>query len=237
MAYWITHTIIADKVLEKIAFLDEKGFCIGNIAPDCNVENEDWTAFEPPREVTHFMSGKRKNMADCDSFYDLYIKNREFSSNEHFSFILGYYSHLITDVKWIEYMRDEDRVEACFERIKNKQELRERLLGLPEEYDTIKQVFGKRCFLDDVVNIEHRYILENPDNSYCNLLRRVTEFENYLDFLPDGAIARKIGIMAYEPPTYVEKAPLVFYTVEEYERFIVDTSELICGLIKERIKL
>jgi predicted acetyltransferase len=46
MATWITHLMIADGVLERISNLNKRGFCVGNIAPDCNVENEDWTAFE-----------------------------------------------------------------------------------------------------------------------------------------------------------------------------------------------
>ena len=40
MATWITHLMIADGVLERIPNLDRHGFCVGNIAPDCNVENE-----------------------------------------------------------------------------------------------------------------------------------------------------------------------------------------------------
>lgn len=35
---------------------------------DCNVENEGWTAFMPPREVTHWMHGERKKASDCDAF-------------------------------------------------------------------------------------------------------------------------------------------------------------------------
>lgn len=60
MATWVTHLMIADKVLEKISGLDRHGFCVGNIAPDCNVENEDWTSYTPSRAVTHRMSGERK---------------------------------------------------------------------------------------------------------------------------------------------------------------------------------
>lgn len=40
MATWITHLMIADGVLEHIPNLDRQGFCVGNIAPDCNVEAE-----------------------------------------------------------------------------------------------------------------------------------------------------------------------------------------------------
>lgn len=54
MATWITHLMVADSVLQKLPWLDRRGFCVGNIAPDCNVENEDWTAFTPSREITHW---------------------------------------------------------------------------------------------------------------------------------------------------------------------------------------
>ncbi len=69
MATWVTHLMIADGVLEALPRLDRRGFCVGNIAPDCNIENEDWTSFIPPREVTHFMRGKHKSFDDCEDFY------------------------------------------------------------------------------------------------------------------------------------------------------------------------
>lgn len=50
MASWVTHLMIADGVLTQFPELDRRGFCVGNIAPDCNVENADWTAFTPSRE-------------------------------------------------------------------------------------------------------------------------------------------------------------------------------------------
>lgn len=60
MATWITHLMIADALLQQFPQLHRRGFCMGSIAPDCNVENADWTAFIPPREVTHWMQGTRK---------------------------------------------------------------------------------------------------------------------------------------------------------------------------------
>ena len=69
MATWVTQLMIADSVLKHFPKLDRRGFCVGRIAPDCNVENEDWTAFTPPKEVTHCMQGQRKDAADCDAFY------------------------------------------------------------------------------------------------------------------------------------------------------------------------
>ena len=90
MATWITHLMIADRVLERVPQLDKKGFCVGNIAPDCNVENEDWTQFVPSREVTHWMSADRKIATDCERFYQEYIENRkhEIGSEQELAFLL-----------------------------------------------------------------------------------------------------------------------------------------------------
>ncbi len=234
MAYWITHTVVADKICEKLPFLDKKGFVIGNIAPDCNIENQDFTAFEPPREVTHFMNGSHKSTTDYEKFYNLYIKGKEFASAEHYSFLLGYYSHLITDVKWVEYLHDEDRVKNCYERIAKFPELYEKIKDLPAEYYTLKNTFGKRCFLDDATDHEHCYIAENPENSYNRILRKTTAFPDYLDFLPKGAITRKIPVMTYEPPAEVEEREYIFYTYEEYKRFIAEVSDFIAEAISEK---
>lgn len=74
MANWITHTILAREL-----GIDEKGFVVGNVAPDCNQENEDWSSFTPPRDVTHWMRGRRKLSADYQSFFDAHITGRQFS--------------------------------------------------------------------------------------------------------------------------------------------------------------
>ena len=91
MATWITHLMIADRVLENVSELDKHCFCVGNIAPDCNVENEDWTQFTPTREITHWMSADRKVAADCDRFYEKYIEGRrhEIGTEQELSFLLG----------------------------------------------------------------------------------------------------------------------------------------------------
>ena len=70
MAEWVSHLIVADKVLEKFPQLSRHEFCVGNIAPDCNIPNEDWTEFTPPRAVTHWMQDNRKKATDCVRFYD-----------------------------------------------------------------------------------------------------------------------------------------------------------------------
>ena len=64
MANWITHTILAERLLARGLDIDDRGFVVGNIAPDCNQENEDWSAFTPPREITHWMLGRNALFRD-----------------------------------------------------------------------------------------------------------------------------------------------------------------------------
>lgn len=92
MATWVTHLLIADNVLQEFTEIDRRGFCVGNIAPDCNIENADWTAFTPSREVTHWMRGQRKEASDCDPFCEEYILKRraEIRSGEEYGFLLGF---------------------------------------------------------------------------------------------------------------------------------------------------
>ena len=54
MASWMVHLRVADELLKQIESLDEQAFVMGNIAPDSGVPNEDWTVFQPPKDVSHF---------------------------------------------------------------------------------------------------------------------------------------------------------------------------------------
>ena len=97
MAEWVSHLIVADRVLEILPQLSRHEFCVGNIAPDCNIPNEDWTEFTPSRALTHWMQDNRKKASDCVRFYDEYIIARldAIKTKEELSFLLGYYAHLI----------------------------------------------------------------------------------------------------------------------------------------------
>lgn len=219
MAGWITHMMITDRVHARIPGLDRVGFCVGNIAPDCNVENEDWTAFTPPREVTHWMSGERKTAVDCERFWQSCIAERIFSSEEERSFFLGYYSHLITDAAFQRFIRDENRVRDMLERIAARQDMVMRMPERPWTFDSVKKAFSKRERLRDVDAIEFEYLREHPQSGYLTVLQTLTEFPDYIDYLPPGAIVRKIGVMGGLPEP-VENAGFVFFTRDEYRNFV-----------------
>lgn len=227
MANWITHMRIADEVLRRLPDLDQPGFCMGSIAPDCNVENEGWTAFTPSREVTHWMSGqsKYKTFDDCETFCDRCIQGRRFADPQERSFYLGYYAHLIVDVMWTEFTLNEQRVQAMWRRISAVPELAEKAQDAPETYESIRQLFAKPLRSADVIALENEYLYTHPQTAYLTVLQTVRSFPDYLDYLPKGAILRKIGVMGSVPERYTGTIKEIFFTREEMEQYIADTCD------------
>lgn len=233
MATWVTHLMIADRVLERYPQLDRRGFCVGNIGPDCNVENGDWTAFTPPRAVTHWMSGERKVASDCEGFCQAYILNRQDLPKEEEAFLLGYYSHLITDAAFQWFIRDEARVKAVWDRIKADRELYERAKGWPETWDSVKKLIGKEQRMGEIYNMEAEYLRDHPDSGFLTEIVPLTEFPDYIDYLPKGAIVRKIGVMGFIPQIDETRGEPITLSREEHQFFVSDTAELVCRKLGE----
>lgn len=222
MATWITHLIIADRLLTRFD-LDRRAFCVGNIAPDCNIENSDWTSFTPPREVTHFMSDRRKTFADCEDFRGKYLS--EPVEPPRRDFLLGYYSHLLTDVAFQDTLRDESRVKTAWKRV-TASELAGKAAGMPESFDSLKKLIPRERHEREFEYLEALYLAAHPDSGYLTEILPLKSFPDYLDFLPPGAIARKVKLMALPRP---EPVRLVFISADEFEKFVSDTTELVAG--------
>lgn len=233
MATWVTHLIIADNILEKIPTLCRHEFCVGNIAPDCNVENEDWTHFTPSREVTHWMSGERKTASDCDKFYEEYIEKRKhkISSIQEKSFLWGYYAHLITDAEFQRYIRDSKRIEAVWDRIENHAELSIKADGMPKNWDSVKLIINKEDRMKDIYSIENEYLEKHPQSGYLTEILGLKSFPDYIDYLPNGSIVRKINIMGYRPKKGAGKYPYIGISQDEYATFINQATKLVLEAI------
>ncbi len=229
MATWITHLMIADGVLERIPSIDRHGFCVGNIAPDCNVENEDWTYFTPPREVTHWMQGKRKKASDCDAFCNEYLLKRKdkIKSAEEYAFLLGYYSHLITDVAFQAMTRDEERVRATWIRIKADEELSAASSGMDETWDSVKRLINKNNRMREIDAIEAEYLSNHPNSGYLTEILPLKSFPDYIDYLPHGCIARKISVMGYLPEPDKSMNKFIAISKDEYADFVEATIQLV----------
>lgn len=237
MATWVSHLMIADSVLNRFPQLDRHGFCVGNIAPDCNVENADWSDFTPSREVTHWMSGERKKASDCDRFYKAYIADRQevIVSDEEYSFLLGYWSHLITDAEFQRFIRDEERVAAAWQRIMRHPVLSKRASGMAKSWGSIKMLVDKDDRRKDIHTIEAAYLERHPESGYFTEILGLKTFPRYIDYLPEGAIVRKIGVMGYIPEKETGKYPYMAMTKEEYRYFLDRTLELVIEAISGNV--
>lgn len=72
----------------------------------------------------HWMQTERKKASDCNRFFDYILSwMYEIESKEELSFLLGYYSHLITDAELKRTISDEKRVADCWKLIKAIPEL------------------------------------------------------------------------------------------------------------------
>ena len=103
MASWMVHLRIADQLMDGMPGLDMTAFVMGNIAPDSGVLNADRITYTPPKSVSHYKTRKEdETFFDTDRFVREYFTDemiRAYSCRE-FSFFLGYYVHLLTDVEW-----------------------------------------------------------------------------------------------------------------------------------------
>ena len=224
MATWVSHLIIADKILARTKGICPREFCVGNIAPDCNIENEDFTSFTPSREVTHWMQAEYKQLSDAEKFLDEYVKTKENISREETSFLLGYYTHLVTDAEFRSFTHNEQRLAASWERIISEKALYPEYLIVPQNWDGIKLLIPKRERMKDIYNIEKKYLDKNPESGYFKYIRAFKDIPDYIDYLPQGAIARKIKIMGYMPRAEKGKFLGIVITEEEYDAFLKNTA-------------
>lgn len=236
MASWVTHIMIADSVIKKLPFLCRHEFFVGNIAPDCNVENEDWTAFTPSREVTHWMQNNRKVASDCDRFLHEYIEKIEDLDDQKESFLLGYYAHLIIDAEFQRYIRDTTRVKASWDRIKQHPELKNKIAGMDETWDSVKVLINGRERMKDIFSLEKEYLDSNPESGYLTDILGLEYFPDYIEYLPEGAIVRKVKVMGYVPQKAVSLYPYIGMSQDEFYEFIGGASKLVVEAIEKYLE-
>lgn len=177
------------------------------------------------------MGGKRKIAGDCERFLHEYVEKRENMDEREESFLLGYYAHLIADAEYQRTIRDEERVKASWVRIRSFPELNRLSAGMEETFDSVKLLFGKAEREKDICRIERDYLDRHPDSGYLTDILPLTEFPDYLDYLPAGAIPRKVKVMGYMPRKEDSRYPFVWMTEAEYRSYV----ERATGLAAEAI--
>ncbi len=223
MASWMIHLRVADRLLEQLPKLlrreiAEKEFIVGNIAPDSGIPVDDWNTFIPSGEESHF-----KNRLDNGS---LAVNERSISdyvakhftpgqqqgySKEAYSFYLGYLTHLLTDMEWLQKV-----YRVCAGKH-------------PEAYATDKKAFIATV-KKDWYDLDFLYLKNHPDfRAFC-IYEDAVGFENhYMDiFAKDAFDNRRAYITGwYRGGKDNLERHYPYFTEEEAAQFIENASETI----------
>jgi hypothetical protein len=212
MASWIVHLRIAEDLLARIPALDESMFAVGNIAPDSGIPDEKWENFSPPPMVTHFQDSDdvHRSCRDLD-FYRRYMEAISLQADSReFSFLLGYFFHLVTDNLWSIHVGrpTHARFEAQFTADKNF------------IWEVKKDWYG----LDFV------YLHEHPQSLFQRVFLHADYEGVHLDFMPDEAIRERITyIQQYyqrsdDDTLAMCKRPFIYLSKDEMDDFVRKTS-------------
>lgn len=228
MSDWMTHSRIADIVCAALP-LDKTAFAVGSVAPDCNIENADWTAFVPPREVTHFMRGKNKLTADCEGFYAQYIAQRAFDDPRARSYLCGYYAHLCADVAYGRFLRSTAQLDRMCARLHIASDPRD---DGEARYQALKKTYSWDAIARDAIACALEYTNAHPEGAYKSILCSTRDYPDYSGLLPQGGIARKLRIITSAYDGFVPPKELMFMTANEYDLFTAGTAEGVIRALK-----
>ena len=143
-------------------------FVIGNIAPDCGYGKKDSVGeFVPPPRITHWSPSGKKRDCRYKDFLDTYLKEADRNAPDY-SFYLGYYVHLLTDIIW-----------SC---MIFKPTLKAYESEFNADRDFIHTV--KRDWND----LDFKYLSLHPDLAPYHILDGVHEVKDYLPYYDKGQL-------------------------------------------------
>jgi zinc dependent phospholipase C len=171
MGTWISHLRIAEKLLEHFPELDEVTFTFGNLSPDSGIPNADWTEFDPPKEVTHFLCrGEGEHAIHDLVYYEQYLADIKPKDDIRlYSFRLGYFFHLICDIMWARRI-------------------------VPTTKQEFKHLFdedpGKAVGIikDDWYGLDQLYVRDHPESNFWQVIMANPNPPSYLPFVKEEAL-------------------------------------------------
>jgi len=218
--------MVADHMIKRGLLIDNKGFAIGNLGPDCNVEDSRGKGLHPPREVTHYMSGVSKLTTDYERFYREEILNRGLTCPQEEGFLIGYYVHLLVDLAFQLFVRNPLRVDNIMSYVDQSDDLSPSFKHHQRDFTGLKKAFGRDRLFAELYQIEKGY-LSTSSPSLLRYLFDPVDFPDYMKMFPSGAVGKKLKtIRSYfnqEIPSY---DPL-FMDPEEVTIFLEETTDFI----------
>lgn len=206
MATWIAHLRIAENILNQGFKFEKVPFVAGNIGPDAGMPNEDWSRFSPPTEVTHWKVDKK---IMPERFMDKYLKNINSGDDfDRYSFLMGYYIHLLSDREWDELLNYKKDDPLYYE-------------GLNKDKNfiwTIKK---------DWYGLDFKYLHENPGCIFHTCFKYIGNVPDYLDYFPLKAFEVKVEYIKnyYLGKNEETKDNFIYLNEEEMDMFVNKASE------------
>ncbi|WP_346879177.1 MULTISPECIES: zinc dependent phospholipase C family protein [unclassified Clostridium] len=216
MATWIAHLRIAENILKNMDDLDSIAFILGNVGPDSGVPNEDWSSFNPPKKITHWIN--EENNIDAERFFDRYLKNNLMEYSKY-SYVLGYYIHLLTDIEWSKFFNEKKKNALYNKKLKEDASF----------IWTIKK---------DWYGLDFLYLEKNPNFIFHTIFKNIDEVPDYIDYFPKGALMKQVKYITeyYLGDNEETKENFIYLNEEEMDKFIDDTSKKINGILKGKIQ-
>ncbi len=218
MATWGVHLRIAEQLFSHFHFLDKTYFIIGNIGPDCGRVNESHSAFDPPKEITHWYDSNRT--IDYETFYIAYIDGKTLD-NKTKSYLMGYYAHLITDYLYMSFYKSK------------------------LSSDDIDRLNMDKRFIyklkEEWYDVDHKYFRDNPKNVFTDVFCKVDKFDEVLDYFPEGATIEQIHNIKdyYTHPDRNKSGDVdrgyTYYTSDDANEFIELAVRKVIECIEEKI--
>lgn len=171
MGTWISHLRIAENLLGHFPELDKVTFTFGSLSPDSGIPNADWTEFDPPKEVTHFLRKREGEDAIHDLvYYEQYLLNIKPEDDiKLYSFRLGYFFHLICDVLWAKRIWEATKIAHKNELEKNRME-------------TIENIKA------DWYGLDQLYVREKHDSLFWRVIVPSQNPPSYLPYIKTEAL-------------------------------------------------
>lgn len=105
-----------------------------------------------------------------------------------------------------------------------------------DNFQIVNADFEKIIFFYDLYMQEFNYLKDNPNSKYNTVLKTINSFPDYLDYLPKGAITRKINIIKDYLDVKQQRDEFIFFSEHEFEEFVEGTSNLIYELLNDKYR-
>lgn len=222
MATWIGHLRIAEKLFEMIPGFDETAFTFGSLAPDSGKPNADWSEFDPPKEVTHFLHrGDGEDKIHDLTFYRQYVAQAGPDNLSFYSFVWGYFFHLLCDNLWMRLIWETTQTEWA-----------SRTAGDHQFVWVIKK---------DWYGLDHHYLRDPPDCSFWRVFAVMPNPPTYLPFLSEEALHHSLNHIreGYRSPSadWLVDRPYPYLNAASMNRYVNEAAAILLeihGLLQDQ---